>query len=136
VRQFLQLTQSIQSSSLGVCMWFSQHSQHSVSESSHVSWLRIYVLIACSFCIFWPFRLKVLGMFILSISLLSDFIPSLLSRFSSIMLSSSLRKKRVAFLNWISSRYFLYWTDLNQKSGGINYFRGSVRRKHGTQSSW
>jgi hypothetical protein len=60
--------------------------------------------------------------------------PLLFFSFSS-TLASSVIKQSSYFFKWIFSSYFRYWIDLLQKSRGSNFFRGSGRRRHSTQSA-
>jgi hypothetical protein len=55
--------------------------------------------------------------------------PLCFFRFSSILLASSVIKKRILFSNWIFCRDFWFWTDLLQKWGSSNFFKGSFRRQ-------
>ena len=134
--QFLQLTHWSRSPSWGVCTQYSQQSQYFVSESLSVSWFLISVYIDFFFCILRPCRSDVLGLFTLSISLLSDFISSLLlSFFLDIICFFSDKKESRYFFNWIFSRYFRYRTYLRRNSGGSNFPRGMIRRKYSTHST-
>jgi len=70
-------------------------------------------------------------MFTLSISIILDFISSLLlPLFLDTINSFSGKKKDLLLFNWIFSRYFRCQIDFRR--GGSNVFKGSVGRKYST----
>lgn len=67
------------------------------------------------FCILWPCRPEIMGLFTLSIHPL--LVPLCFSLFLDIFCSSAIKKIR----KWICSQYFRYWTDVFHRFGFVIY---------------